>query len=240
MGLLGSYVTTKFRQLAEAAVSTVAAWDPDSVGEAQLAQWAETAKEMSNTAAKARVEAKEAAGRVTTLKSEIERLTAAGEKLLATNETAANTAIDRALALQEELTSAEADAADSEAWADEALASAKQASEIVLRGRQRIDAAKREQARAERDQDKAEKRLEDRQRMAGLKTGISGGDAAIAAMEGNARKARLATEAANIQAGVLGKGADDEAAIQAALREVDGKSTTGLSAAEKLAKLKKV
>lgn len=100
-----------------------------------------------------------------------------------------------------------------------------------------IDQAKRDQARAKQEQFIAEQRLKDRERMAGISNKLDGADIAINAMQANVVEARKAAAAANLRSGVLGKGADTDAAINAALAEVDG-SPKPQTLSEKLAALK--
>lgn len=73
--------------------------------------------------------------------------------------------------------------------------------------------------------------------MAGISNKLDGADIAINAMQANVVEARKAAAAANLRSGVLGKGADTDAAINAALAEVDG-SPKPQTLSEKLAALK--
>jgi hypothetical protein len=73
--------------------------------------------------------------------------------------------------------------------------------------------------------------------MAGITKGLSGTDAALDAMAANAREARERAAANRIRSDVLGKASDSDAAVAAALAEVDGKGKTN-SLQEKLAALR--
>lgn len=237
MSFFGSFVTTTMKNIQDGAIKTLASWDPETVGETQLAEWNSKAAELANMAAQAAVERDAAARRVDTIQSDIARYTAAAEKLAKTNEVAANKAADQALALQGELATARQNLADAESWATETRASAVAAEEKVAKGRTAIENAKREQARAKQEQAIAEQRLHERERMAGITTGLDGADVAIKALQANADQAKKSAAAANIRSGVLGKGAEDDAAIQAALAEVDG-APKPQSLKDKLAALK--
>lgn len=237
MGFFGSFVTNTMRNIQDGAIKTLASWDPDTVGETQLTEWNNKAAELANMAAQASTEVTTARKRVVEMEADIARYTAAAEKLAATNESAAIKAADQALELKSRLVEAKQDLADAEAWAKETRASAETAQEKVAKGRAAIEQAKRDQARAKQERVVAEQRLKDRERLAGITNTLDGAEVAISAMRANADSARQATEAANLRSGVLGRGADADAAIQAALAEVDGAPKTQ-SLADKLAALK--
>lgn len=237
MSFFSSFVSTKVRDLHDGAIKLVAQWDPESVGEAQLSEWDSQAKEMATTAARAATDAKAAQDVVDNIKSNIERYTAAAEKLASTNEVAANKAADQALEWSGKLEAATSEATAAAAWATETRAAAENAQRLVIEGRTKIENAKRDQARALQEAKVAEQRRADRERIAGITKGLSGADVALDAMAANAKAAREKAAADNIRSGVLGKASDDDAAIKAALAEVDGKPKTQ-TLAEKLAALK--
>ena len=237
ISFLTSYISTKARDLHDGAIKLVARWDPESVGEAQLAEWDSTAKEMASTAARAATDAKAAKDAVANIETNIARYTAAAEKLAVSNESAANKAADQALDWASRLESAQNEASDAEAWATETLVAAENAQRLVMEGRTKIEQAKRDQARALQEAKVAEARREDRERMAGLTRGLSGADVAVNAMAANARSARESAAANNIRSGVLGKAVEQDAAINAALAEVDG-APKAQSLADKLAALR--
>ena len=239
MSFLSSFVSTKARDLHDGAIKMVAKWDPETVAESQITEWDSQARELAATAAKAVTEAKTANDAVATLPANVARYTAAAEKLMAAgNETSANQAADSALEYQSRLESAQAEAADATLWAAETRAAAENAERLVLEGRSRVEAARRDQARAQREAQIAESRLHERERVAGISRGLSGADAALDAMKANAQEARERAEADRIRGNVLGKAVDKDAAINAALAEVDGKAQP-VSLADKLARLKK-
>ena len=237
MSFLSSFVSTKVRDLHDGAIKLVAQWDPESVGEAQLAEWDSQAKEMATTAARAATDAKTAQDAVANIQSNVARYTAAAEKLAATNEVAANKAADQALEWASKLESAQSEANAATAWATETRTAAENAQRLVIEGRTKIENAKRDQARALQEAKVAEQRRADRERMAGITKGLSGADVALDAMAANAKAAREKAAADNIRSGVLGKASDDDAAINAALAAVDGKPKAQ-TLAEKLAALK--
>jgi hypothetical protein len=238
MSFLTSYVSAAMKNFHDSAVKAVAKWDPETVGEAQLAEWNNTAKEMAQGAAKAATDAKVATDAVSNITNNIARYTAAAEKLAATNEDAANKAADQAIEWQSKLKDAQDEAADATAWAAETLTSAQQAEKLVVEGRTKIEKAKRDQARAAQDRHISEQRLADRERMAGLTKNLTGTDVAIDAMAANARKDHEAAAASRIRSDVLGKSVDADAAINAALAEVDGGASKSQTLAEKIAALK--
>jgi hypothetical protein len=223
LSFLTNLISTKARDLHDGAVKLVAKWDPDAVGDAQLLEWDNTAKEMAQTAARASTDAKTARDTLANIESNVERYTAAAEKLAAAgNESAANRAADQALEWQQRLESARNEAADSEQWANETRIAAENAQRLVMQGRQKIETAKREQARALQSERVSEQRRADRERMAGIKTGLDGADVAINAMAANTRAARERAQANDIRSGVLGQAVETDVAINAALAEVDG------------------
>jgi hypothetical protein len=238
MSFLTSFVSTKVRDIHDGAIKLMAKWDPETVGETQLAEWDATAREMAATAAKAAGDAKTAADALINIQSNISRYTAAAEKLATTNEVAANKAADQALEWSAKLSDATTEASDSAVWADETRVAAENAQRLVIEGKSKIEKAKREQARALQEAAVAEQRRADRERMAGLTKGLSGADVAIDAMAANAKAAREKAAADNLRSGVLGKVTDDDAAIKAALAEVDG-TAKPKTLADKLASLKK-
>lgn len=237
MSFISNYISAKVQDLHDTAVKLVAKWDPESVGEAQLAEWDATAREMAATAAKAATDAKAAADALANIRSNVERYTAAAEKLAATNEIAANKAADQALEWNGKLEAAAAEASDAAQWATETRAAAENAQRLVLEGKSKIEQAKRDQARALQEAAVAEQRRADRERMAGLTKGLSGADVAVNAMAANAKVAREKAAADNIRSGVLGKAVEADAAINAALAEVDG-GPKPTSLQDKLAALK--
>jgi hypothetical protein len=214
----------------------MAQWDPNTVAEAQLTDWNNQAAILADSAAKAATDLETAKTKVNGLLSEINRLTIAATKLAATNETAANIAADRALNMQAELEDAQAELADAQSWADETRASAEQAETKVAQGRATIEQAKREQARALQAKEQAETRLHERERVAGINQNLNGGDIALNALKANAAKAKQDAASANLRSNVLNKGNEADAAIKAALAEVDG-PPKGQTLAEKLAAL---
>lgn len=236
---LTSYISTKAQEVHDGALKLVARWDPESVGEAQLAEWNSTAQEMARTAAKAEQDAIEAKKVVENIESNVARYTAAAEKLAtAGNEEAANKAADQALDWNSKLESAQNEAEDAAEWAKETRVAAENAQRLVMEGRAKIEQAKRDQARALQEAKIAEQRRADRERMSGLTKGLSGADIAINAMAANARDAKEKAAADNIRSSVLGKAVENDAAINAALAEVDG-GAKPVSLADKLAALKK-
>lgn len=237
MSFFGSFVTSTMKNIQDGAIKALASWDPETVGETQLAEWNKKAAELADMAAQAAAELEVQRKKVFGIESDIARFTAAAEKLAATNEAAANKAADQALALAGDLDTAKTVLADAESWAKETRASAEAAQSKVAKGRTAIEQAKRDQARAKQEQTIAEQRLRDRERMAGITNNIDGADMAIAALQANAAEAKKKAAAANIRTGVLNKGADEDAAIAAALAEVDG-GPRPQSLAEKLAALK--
>ena len=92
MGIVSSIVTTKARDLHDTAIKLMAKWDPESVGEAQIAEWDNQARELARSAAKAQTDAKAASEALENIRKNIANYTAAAEKLAATNEAAANKA----------------------------------------------------------------------------------------------------------------------------------------------------
>jgi hypothetical protein len=156
---------------------------------------------------------------------------------MAGNEDAANKAADQALDWAGKLETAESEASDAEAWAKETRVAAENAQQLVMQGRQKIEAAKREQARALQAEKVADQRRADRERLAGITKGLSGADLAIDAMSANTRAARERAEANNIRSGVLGKAVEADDAITRALAEVDGGGKSQ-SLQDKLAALK--
>jgi hypothetical protein len=238
MSFFTSFISTKVRSAHDGAIKLIAQWDPDSVAESQISQWDTQARDMASAAAKAASDVRDAQAAVQNILSNIARYTAAAEKLMATNEDAANKAADSALEWQGKLAGAEAEAADATAWAAETFAAAESAQRLVMEGRAKIEAAKREQARAAHDARVAEQRRAERERMAGITTGLSGTDVAIDAMTANARADRQRAEADRLRSNVLGRAVDQDAAINAALAEVDG-TAKPRSLADKLASLKK-
>ena len=237
MSFFNSIVTTGMRNVHDGAVKTSATWNPDLVAESQLTEWNATASELANIAAKAATDFQTQQTKVTSLNNDIARYTAAAEKLAATNEVAANAAADKALALSQDLTDAQAALTDAKSWADETRASAEEAESKVAQARNIIEQAKRDQARALQAKEVAEQRLHDRERVAGITNHLDGTDAALNALKANADAAKQAAAAANLRSGVLGKGNEQEAAIKAALAEVDGAPKVQ-SLADKLAALK--
>lgn len=238
MSFITNYISTKARDLHDGAVKLMAKWDPDSVGEAQLKEWDDSARDMAQTAARAATDAKTARDALANIQSNLDRYTSAAEKLLAAgNEDAANKAADQALDWAGKLETAKAEAQDAEQWAVETRSAAENAQRLVMEGRRKIEAAKREQARALQAEKVAEQRRADRERMAGISKGLNGADVAIDAMSANARAARERAEANNIRSGVLGKAVEADAAINAALAEVDG-APKSQSLQDKLAALK--
>jgi hypothetical protein len=237
MSFFTSFLSTKVRDLHDGAIKLVAQWDPESVGEAQLSQWDSQAKEMATAAARAATEAKAAQDVVANIQNNISRYTAAAEKLAPTNDIAANKAADQALEWSGKLEAAMTEATAAAEWATETRTAAENAQRLVIEGRTKIENAKRDQARALQEAKVAEQRRADRERIAGITKGLSGADAALDAMAANAKTAREKAAADNIRSGVLGKSSDSDAAINAALAEVDGKPKAK-TLAEKLAALK--
>ena len=222
MSFFNSFVTVGMRSIHDGAIKTMAAWDPDTVAESQLQEWNTKAAELATMAAKAAGELEIQQKKFDGINSDIARYMAAAEKLAETNEKAANMAADKALALQGDLNDAKAALAEAQNWADETRTSAEEAETKVSKGRATIEQAKRDQIRAKQAQTVAEQRLHDRERLAGISNTLDGADAAINALQANAAKAKEAAAAANLRSGVLNKGNADEAAIAAALKEVDG------------------
>lgn len=224
--------------LHDGAIKLMAQWDPEAVSSAQLREWDTQAQEMAAAAARAETDSKQAAERLANIQSNLARYTAAAEKLLtAGNETAANKAADEALSYQAQLKDAEEEAADASEWATETRQAAQNAQRLVLEGRQKLDRARRDQERAEQEAKVSEARRAERERMAGISKGLSGTDAALDAMAANAREARERASANRIRSDALGKASDSDAAVAAALAEVDGKGKSN-SLQEKLAALR--
>ena len=238
MTFFTSLISTKIRDAHDGAVKLIAKWDPEGVSQAQLMEWDNTARELAQTAARAATDAKTARDAVTNINSNLDRYTAAAEKLAAAgNEDAANKAADQALEWGSKLETADAEAQDAESWAKETRVAAENAQRLVMQGRQKIEAAKREQARALQAEQVSEQRRADRERMLGITKGLNGADVAIDAMSANARAARERAEANNIRSGVMGKAVEADDAINRALAEVDGAPKTQ-SLQDKLAALK--
>lgn len=238
MAFFTSFFKSKMDSLHDGAIKLMASWDPEAVSAAQLREWDTQAQEMAEAAARAETDNKKAAERLANIQSNLARYTAAAEKLLtAGNETAANKAADEALTFQAQLKDAEEEAADASEWATETRQAAQNAQRLVLEGRQKLDRARRDQERAEQEAKVSEARRAERERMAGISKGLSGTDAALDAMAANAREARERASANRIRSDALGKASDSDAAVAAALAEVDGNGKNN-SLQEKLAALR--
>ena len=148
MSIVSSIVTTKARELHDGAIKLMAKWDPDSVGEAQITEWDNQARDLARSAARAETDAQAARESLTNIQTNVAKYAAAAEKLAATNEAAANKAADTALEWQNKLAAAEAEAKDASDYAAEVRAAAERAQRLVVEGREKIEHAKREQARA--------------------------------------------------------------------------------------------
>lgn len=238
MGIVSSIVTTKARDLHDTVIKLMAKWDPESVGEAQIAEWDNQARDLARSAAKAETDAKTAREALESVRKNIANYTAAAEKLASTNESAANKAADAALEWQSKLAAAEAEVSDSTAWAAEVKTAAERAQQLVIEGRDKIEKAKREQARANQEATVAANRRADRERMAGITKGLNGTDAVLDAMAANTKNAREQAAADNIRSGVLGRTVETDDAVKAALAEIEGEKKPQ-SLADKLAALKK-
>lgn len=239
MSFFSSLAISTGKRIHDGVIKTLAEWDPETVGEAQLVEWNSKAAELATISVKAAEDRDNLRKKIDGVVNDIDRYSSAAEKLAATNDQAANKAADKALELQTELETLKVDLADAELWANETRESAIAAQEKVAKGRQAIEAAKREQARATQAAQVAQQRLKDRERVAGISSGLDGADLAINALKENAAEAKRKAEAAKLRAGVLNKGAEADAAINAALAEVDGNPKTE-TIQEKLARLKKV
>ena len=238
MSIVTSYVSTKARELHDNAIKIMAKWDPESVGDAQLAEWDTQARDLARTAAKAANDAKAASESLDNITKNISNYTAAAEKLASTNEAAANKAADAALEWQKKLEAAVLEEQDSLVWANESREAAERAQQLVIEGRDKIERAKREQARAIQEASVAASRRADRERMTGITKGLNGADAVLDAMAANTKAARENAAADNLRSGVLGKAVETDDAVRAALAEVEGDNKPK-TLADKLAALKK-
>lgn len=222
MSFVGSFINTAAKNIHDGAIKTLASWDPNTVGESQLLEWNNKAAELADMAVKAAADRDLAQKQVDDMTANIARYAAAAQKLAPINEVAANKAADQALALQAQLADAQTNLVDAQTWAVETRTTAEAAEEKVAKGRAAIEQAKRNQAHAKQEQTIAEQRLKDRERLAGISNNLDGADIAINAMKSNADAARAKAAAANLRTGVLSKGSETDAAINAALAEVDG------------------
>ena len=139
MSIISSIVTTKARDLHDTAIKLMAKWDPESVGEAQITEWDNQARDLARSAAKAETDAKAAREALENIRKNIANYTAAAEKLAATNESAAEKAADTALEWQGKLSAAEAEAKDASDYAAEVRAAAERAQRLVVEGREKIE-----------------------------------------------------------------------------------------------------
>jgi len=239
MSFLSSLMSTKAKAIGDTAIKAYTNADPDGAGAAQLDVWDSEAKGLAAIASSAASDMKIAADAVANIQKQVARFTAAAEQLAVTNPTVANTAADSALDWQSRLAGAVSALDSATKWAAETTASAVAAEQRVANGRAKIEAAKRDQLEANHEATIAAQRLHDRERMAGINTGISGADAALDAMTANTKALHEKAVADNLRAGVLGQATDSEAVITAAMAEVDG-SSAPKTLADKLAALKSV
>jgi hypothetical protein len=236
MSFLRSFVSVSMKNVHDGAIKTLASWDPETVGESQIAEWNAKAVELATMAVKAAEDRDTQRTTVATMVHDVDRYTAASEKLAETNPDAANQAADKALSIQEELKAAQETLADAESWANTTRTTAEDAQAKVTRGRKAIEKAKRDGARASQERTVAETRLHDRERLAGITKGLDGTDVAINAIASNTADDHRAAEAAKLRTGVLNKGADADDAINAALAAVEAPKVETLT--EKLARIK--
>lgn len=237
MGIVSSIVTTKARGLHDTAIKLMAKWDPESVGEAQIAEWDNQARDLARSAAKAETDAKAARDAVANIQKNISNYTAVAEKLALTNENAANKAADAALEWQSKLDAAVEEENDATAWAAEVKTAAERAQQLVIEGRDKIERAKREQARAANEAAVAANRRAERERLAGVTKGLNGADAVLDAMAANTKAAREQAAADNLRSGVLGKTVETDDVVKAALAEIEHGSKPQ-TLADKIAALK--
>lgn len=237
MSIISSIVTTKARDLHDTAIKLMAKWDPESVGEAQIKEWDNQARDLARSAAKAQTDAKAAKEAVENIRKNVANYTAAAEKLMRTNEEAANKAADAALEWHSKLDAAVVEESDAESWANEVKVAAERAQQLVIEGRDKIERAKREQARAINEATVAANRRAERERMAGVTKGLNGADAVLDAMAANTKNAKEQAVADNIRSGVLGKTVETDDAVKAALAEIEG-GKKPQTLADKLAALK--
>lgn len=237
MTFLGSMFKAESRTLHDDLVKLSAAHLSDLTSEAQLIEWEQHAAQLATVAAHAASEAKTANDEVVNLTSNVARFTAVAEKLAATNEAAAADALNKAEDFQSQLNGAKTNATDATSWANESRQNAENAQQMVMQGKTKLEASKRDQARAIERQHGAEERLAERQRAAGISNGLNSMDAVIDAMSANTKAAQEAAAAANLRSDMLGKASSSDDAIKAALDEVDhGPKPTTL--AERIAALK--
>jgi phage shock protein A len=237
MSFFGSLGKTVVGNVHDGAVKTLANIAPDVVGETQITQWREDAAKAADMAAKAATDYESAQKKFDSMKADIARYTAAAEKLMATNEQAATTAIDRATQLNADLPAMQTQLAEAKSWAEETEQAAIAAEKRLTDGRAAITAALHAQEQAKNEAAIAAQRLADRERLAGITNSLNGADAAINALKATADAAKQKAASANMRAKVLGQNQDADAAINAALQEVtSGPAPQTLS--EKLAALK--
>ena len=239
MSFFTSLGKSELRNAHDGAIKVMAKWFPEAVTSAQMVEWEKEAAAAAQRAAKARTDANSSKTEVDNIVSNINRFTAAAEKLLnAGNESAADTAANTALEWQERLESAKQNLVEAERWAAESLETAQNAQRLVMEGKAKLEKAARDQERAKQDLEQSERRKSERERAAGINHGLNGVDVALSAMDANTKALREQASANNIRSDVLGKATATDAAIKEALNEVDGTSKP-MSVAEKLALLKK-
>lgn len=237
MSFFDSLIKTGVSNVHDGLVATLANAAPDVVGQTQITQWQTDASKAADMAAKAATDLEAAQKKVDSMNADINRYTAAAEKLAATNEAAATVAVDRATQLTSDLPTAKQELDEAKSWANETLEAAQAAEKRVRDGRAAIDAALHAQEHAKREAEVASQRLADRERLAGINTHLSGADAAINALKASTDAAKQTAAAANMRSKVLGEGQDADASINAALAEVDN-GPAPQTLAEKLAALK--
>jgi len=239
MSIFVNYISTKMKDAKTNLIKAAASWDPEAVGESQLAEWNDQAEEMAEMAASAQIEYNSLLAKLASIKNNYNDYVTAAETLATKNPTAANKAADQAMELMGQINVLDADVADAKLWMDETRSVAEAAQEKVRQGRDAIERAIREQKRATQEAATSKAKLEQRERMAGITSSVDGIDVAINAMKSNVADAKKESIANNIRSGVLNRGADEDTAIQDAIKASKGQ-TAPTTLTDKLASLKKI
>ena len=243
MSLFGSMLQNKVGQAADGLTKAVVGLDPVGAIQAQILEDKKIVDHFAQQAAADLEKSNGDAAAVATKQSEFDRYKqaarATNDKLQAGDATQ-QVVLDQLLAKAEGL---KADIASLKERADlslqrynDSLGHHQQAIAKWTGEKERLEAAMRSMQNAQEDEKRAREDTAQRERDAGLLSGLNSGDLALSAMESRAAEARQRANAARMTGEALGAKSAVSSDVQKALDEVAGKPATK-SAADRLADL---
>jgi hypothetical protein len=246
LGFFAAFGKEKASGVQKSLLQALVAWDPSTASEAEINEMIKELDKVTLQVGQARVSYEKEQKEAVAARANYDKHLAAAEilqKRIADGEQglddSLNSLVDTLESMRPDVEREEEEAKEAKEWYDDLTQVAQVTADKLKTARKVLEQASKEMARAELDRKKAEDRAERAQVMAGLKKDTSSLGVALESMQQQAAKVKAEAEAKNMKADLLTDMKKDDQNIADALKQASGDNSSKMSAADRLAALRK-